>query len=225
MHNLEAMSEAARYNGWLAKLIERYAPPDAHTEALDFGAGLGTFTKALTVRFDTVHAVEPCPEYWPALSATSALLHKSVGDVPQASIDYAISLNVLEHIDDDHSALRDIHDTLVGGGRLFLYVPARPEIFSAMDTLVGHVRRYRRAELMSKLRAAGFVVEHARYADVLGYFASWLFKISRAGGALNPVAIRLYDRFAFPLSRFLDSAGASRVVGKNLVVVATKGAL
>ena len=71
-------------------------------------------------------------------------------------------------------ALRAVYRCLRPGGRFYLYVPAFPLLFSAMDRKVGHHRRYRLAGLTSQLQRAGFRVLRARYADSLGFFATLL---------------------------------------------------
>ena len=127
---------------------------------------------------------------------------------------------MLEHIEDDLAALVELGRCLKSDGRLLLYVPAFDLLYSPMDARVGHFRRYRRRSLAEKLEQAGFRVDVARYADSLGFFATLVYKaVGDASGALDPRAVRTYDRWLFPLSRLLDRA-LGGLVGKNLLVVA-----
>jgi SAM-dependent methyltransferase len=66
--------------------------------------------------------------------------------------------DVLEHLDDDRGTLAWLASILEPGGVLVLTVPAHPFLFDEMDVLAFHRRRYRRAELGEKLRAAGLEV-------------------------------------------------------------------
>ena len=133
-----------------------------------------------------------------------------------------VFLNVLEHIEDDAAALRELHRKLVPGGRLLVYVPAFQVLYTSMDRKVGHLRRYTRATLIAAVTAAGFAVEHSRYADSLGFFATLVFKLfGNARGTLDRHGIRLYDRRVFPLSRALDAL-VSPLFGKNVLLVAVK---
>jgi len=131
------------------------------------------------------------------------------------------SLNVLEHIEDDDSALRDLFTVLQPGGRLILYVPAFSLLFSEMDRRVGHFRRYRARTLRGQAEAAGFRVVECRYVDSLGFLAAFVYRMLGRDGNLNERSISLYDRFVFPASRILDRA-VSKWWGKNLLLVATR---
>lgn len=66
--------------------------------------------------------------------------------------------DVLEHLDDDEGTLRWLFAILAPGGVLALTVPAHPILFGEVDRLACHRRRYRRDELLLKLRRAGFQV-------------------------------------------------------------------
>jgi len=71
--------------------------------------------------------------------------------------------DTLEHVEDDTRALRMCWQALKPDGHLILTVPAYRSLRTSFDDFVSHKRRYARAELASKLRAAGFVIERASY--------------------------------------------------------------
>lgn len=68
------------------------------------------------------------------------------------------AFDVLEHIEDDEAALREMHRVLKAGGGAMIAVPQHPALWSISDELAHHQRRYRRGELEQKLSAAGFEV-------------------------------------------------------------------
>jgi len=136
------------------------------------------------------------------------------------SIDYVYTLNVLEHVPDDEALARTVFSRLRHGGRLFIFVPAFPILWSRLDDYVEHQRRYRRGPTVAMLRRVGFVLERARYADCLGFFAALVFGRG-ANAEISPRSIWLYDRFLFPVSRFLDPI-LGRFFGKNLAVICRK---
>lgn len=214
------MLEARRYNAFLAGLITRHAPGDGRW--LDFGAGVGLFVIPLKQAGRDVMAVEIDPLQAAAIAAAGVPTVSSLEEVEDASLGYVYTLNVLEHISDDALALRLIHRKLQPGGRLFIYVPAFQRLYSTMDTLVGHVRRYEKASLRAEVERAGFVFEGASYADSLGYVASLVYKwLPGRDGTITPRSVAFYDRWLFPLSRALDRL-TSRWLGKNIYLVARK---
>lgn len=79
-----------------------------------------------------------------------------------SSLDLVTSLDTLEHIEDDEQALSEIARVVKPGGHGLFTVPAHPWMMSAHDRALHHVRRYRRSELLEKVRAAGFTVRKLR---------------------------------------------------------------
>ncbi len=83
------------------------------------------------------------------------------------AMDLVVAFDVLEHIDDDDAAVREIHRVLRPGGVALIAVPVDPRLWSAHDEAVGHVRRYTRSELLDLFNRNGFVIERARSWNVL----------------------------------------------------------
>lgn len=220
VENLEAMGEAERYNRFLVDLILRHR--SGIGPALDFGAGSGTFAALLRERGLTVRCFEP-DGHLQSLIAEQGL--EVIGDsaaIADGSVDYVYSLNVLEHIRDDRAALKEIHRMLRPGGRLLLYVPAYPVLYSSMDERVGHFRRYRRAPLSDRVRETGLSVESSAYADSVGFLAALVYRfLGDRSGSISGRQVRIYDRFVFPVSRALDHV-CGKAFGKNVYLVAVK---
>ncbi len=217
--NLEAMKAAKNYNHWLAGLVGENIPSGAG-KIVDFGAGNGMLARMLQAKTGkSVLCVEPAENMRPYLGGLKSV--SSLAEISDNSQDFVYSLNVLEHIEDDCRVLMQLFQKLRPGGRIILYVPAFPCLYSSMDKAVGHFRRYRRAELIDKVQSVGFTVEYCRYADFAGWFAAGLFKLLPGrNGALKPGAVRLYDSLVFPLSRAADVLTGGRLLGKNLILSA-----
>ncbi|MCE5249480.1 class I SAM-dependent methyltransferase [bacterium] len=83
--------------------------------------------------------------------------------------DLVLSLDVLEHIDDDDSILRFYHSALTSGGNLILHVPAyhRRWFFFRWKQnfdVEGHVRPgYLMENITEKVRNAGFTISEHHY--------------------------------------------------------------
>jgi SAM-dependent methyltransferase len=220
--NLEVMREAENYNRYLRSLVERHAA--GAQRVIDFGAGSGTFAIPCAAAGLDVTAVEPDDRLRAILAAAGMAAVSAASALPNEAFQYAYTLNVLEHIEADVDALQILRTKLVPGGRLFVYVPAFPVLFTSMDAKVGHVRRYTRTTLRASLTAAGFEIRSIRYADSLGFAATLLFRAIDSGrGDVNRRLLRVYDRLVFPLSRALDTV-THRWFGKNLLALAVKPA-
>lgn len=219
--NLEAMKQATRYNRFLLDLIRDNA---TGKQVLDHGAGAGTFAIPINQGELNVLCMEPDEQLRQALLTSGLDAVSSLEDIPDSSVDYAYTLNVLEHIQDDRDAIANLFRCLKPGGRLLVYVPAFQLIYSRMDDHVGHFRRYRRGAMATSLREAGFEVDSARYVDSLGFFATLVYKlIGNRSGSVSPGSVAFYDSFIFPLSRLLDILSFGSF-GKNLLVLTTKPA-
>jgi 2-polyprenyl-3-methyl-5-hydroxy-6-metoxy-1,4-benzoquinol methylase len=100
--------------------------------------------------------------------------------LPSESFDLVICLHILEHIPDDHAAMRELHRIIRRDGIVIVDVPfnRRDEAFEPATTdpqerlrLLGqhdHVRLYGRSDLRRRLQAAGFDVSVNRAAGALG---------------------------------------------------------
>lgn len=218
--NLEVMQEAVNYNRYLLDTVRRHAPRTG--KVLDFGAGSGQFAVPLAGLGMDITALEPDETLQRRLRAQGLRAVGSTQEIPDSSLDYIYTLNVLEHIEDDASTLRTLHAKLTPHGKLLIYVPAFPVLYTSMDAKVGHVRRYTRETLTSRVAAAGFRIERVAYADSVGFFATLVFKaIGNQDGSVSVRALKLYDRLIFPISRALDLM-TQRWFGKNLLLACTK---
>ena len=92
----------------------------------------------------------------------------------------AICANVLEHVDDDIGALRNIHSVLQSGGTVVVLVPHDPAIYGSFDRVLQHRRRYTKAELREKMEQAGF--------DIRGIFE--FNRVTRPGWIVNACVLK-----------------------------------
>jgi SAM-dependent methyltransferase len=217
---LQALDRATNYNALLLDLILRSAC--GRRRMLDFGSGIGTFSKLLRRTGIDVVCVEPDAYLSNTLASEGFPVLRALDQVPDSSFEFIFTLNVLEHIEDDRATLCQLAAKLTEHGRLLVYVPAFECLWTNLDDKVKHYRRYRRADLESLARFAGLSVRESRYVDSVGFVAAFGFKIfGNKRGYLSTRAIALYDRYAVPPSRVLDPL-LGRVLGKNVYVIALK---
>jgi SAM-dependent methyltransferase len=142
----------------------------ARARILDAGCGSGRNMVELA-RHGTVTGVE--------LSQTSVCLarERGVGEVIEGSVldmpfsadsfDLAASLDVIEHLEDDLGALRELRRTVTPGGSLLVTVPAYPWLWSGHDEINHHFRRYTRRSLQSVAEQAGWEQVRTTYFNSL----------------------------------------------------------
>jgi len=217
---LQALDRASNYNALLLDLILRSAR--GRRRMLDFGAGIGTFSKLLRRKGIDVVCVEPDVYLSDALAREGFPTFRDLDQVPDGSFEFIFALNVLEHIEDDRAMLNRLGAKLRKEGGLLVYVPAFNCLWTSLDDKVKHYRRYRRAGLERLTHSVGLSVRKSRYVDSLGFFAALGFKIlGNKHGRLSGRAITLYDHYVVPPSRALDAL-LGRLLGKNVYVVALK---
>jgi glycosyltransferase involved in cell wall biosynthesis len=140
-------------------------------------------------------------------------------ELKQFGADTIVCTNVLEHIEDDRRALKNMFDLLQPGGRLLLLVPAHPALFCHIDENLGHYRRYRLDELCEKVRDAGFAVEKRFYFNSLGalgwFVAGKLFRSQE----IHPSYLWL-QKVLLPLGHLLDRLHLP--LGLSAVVIGRK---
>jgi 2-polyprenyl-3-methyl-5-hydroxy-6-metoxy-1,4-benzoquinol methylase len=160
------MAQARHFNRWMAETIA----PFIRGNVLEIGAGIGNLTEFLSPRAQHYLALDTEEEHLSALrerlgkQPNLETLYSDAAD-PAAfrrlreRFDTVIALNVLEHIPDDKTTLRNIFDSLRPGGRAIILVPQCKMAFGSLDEVLEHQRRYSRHELIGKLRAVGFRIE------------------------------------------------------------------
>jgi SAM-dependent methyltransferase len=187
--NLEAMGAAVQYQAAMRRLVMAALGLRAGTDVLDFGAGRGDYAVALQ---RDVGAAVTCLEpdralhraYPPGLPVIAELV-----DLAPRSVGRVYSLNVFEHIEDDVGALRQLAARCQPGARVFILVPANPKLWTAMDTLVGHRRRYTPRTLRAMAEAAGLTIHSEGWFDRTGYLATRAYQLlQRLAGSARPRA-------------------------------------
>ncbi len=192
---------------------------------LDFGAGIGS----LAIEWVAQNGLIPdCIEIDP----TQAQIIKDRGfacfsDVNKLQKKYEAiyTSNVLEHIENDEQTIKDLYMCLKPGGRLAIYVPAFMCLWSQMDELAGHYRRYSRNELCQKVSLAGFKILSYHYVDSIGFLAWFYLRLkgyNRGDSIASKKSLKFFDRILYPISHLFDLLGCRYFFGKNIFLMAEK---
>jgi SAM-dependent methyltransferase len=219
----EALRAAANYR---KALLSEFSPFLAG-DVIEVGAGVGQFSELLLScsKVRQLTSVEPdaafCRQYREGIKG-SILVQGTVADLPPATTaDAIVSVNVLEHIEQDQRELSTYSQLLkVRNGALCLFVPARQEIYAPLDKDFGHFRRYSKGELREKLLRAGFDIVRLNYFNFVGYFAWWFIFCVLRNRTFKPASVRCFDKLIFPAVHFVESRIVRPPFGQSLLAIA-----
>jgi SAM-dependent methyltransferase len=77
------------------------------------------------------------------------------------AFDLVCALDIIEHVDDEDSALSELSRVAESGATLLISMPLHPSLWTSFDDLVGHKRRYEPTCLLAKLAQQNFVIERS----------------------------------------------------------------
>ncbi|MBA3351201.1 MAG: methyltransferase domain-containing protein [Blastocatellia bacterium] len=140
------------------------------------------------------------------------------------------AFDVLEHVHDDEQVLREMWAAVRTGGGIIVTVPQHTLLWSMVDEVAGHVRRYRARDLVEKISRTGFkVVRVTSFVSLLlpPMMVSRLrqrkagSRVAQEEFALGRFANSILERI-LDMERGLIRLGVSFPVGGSLLVVAVK---
>ncbi len=218
----EAGAGMPRYRRFQHDLIA----PHCGRSVLEVGAGLGEFAEQLR-GLDRLVVSDVDPE-------AVAVLRRRFADRPEVEVarmdverglvldrpvETVITINTLEHIEDDAEALRSLARLVEPGGNVVAFVPGYEQLYGDFDRRVGHVRRYTPATLRASFTAAGLEPTTVRPVNLLGGLAWWLAVRRGGAGSPDPRLVAVYDRMVVPVTRAIE--GVVRVpFGQSVLGVA-----
>jgi SAM-dependent methyltransferase len=176
---LDRLNRAPRFTRWMADVVR----PFVGDRVLEIGAGTGNMSVHLMPR-SIYWATDVNPyylNYLESLRPTRPYLYVGHTDGMKASsfpvgqdFDTVVCLNVIEHLPDDISALRNIRECLTDSGRAIVLVPFGPGLYGSLDKILGHRRRYTEEQLTEVAQQAGFQVDQIIKFNRPGVPAWWL---------------------------------------------------
>jgi len=159
--------------------ISKRRPPESSV-MLDIGCSSGYMIRDLRQRFPraAVMGADSVREPLEKLSASMPgvpLLQFNLVEcpLPDACVDVVVLLNVLEHIEDDAAAAKQVYRVLRPGGIAVVEVPYGPHLFDVYDRQLLHFRRYTTGEIEGIFRRAGFEIPEISH---LGFFLYPFFR-------------------------------------------------
>jgi SAM-dependent methyltransferase len=220
---------------------------------LDLGAGAGRHSFALLRKGADVVALDYSMAEMESVAGMFAAMREA-GEVPEsasclavrgdayrlpfpdASFDKVIAAEVLEHLPDDERAFAELDRVLKPGGALAVTVPrwfpekvcwALSDAYHEVEG--GHVRIYRRAQIMERLRAVKLSPYASHHAHAL-HAPYWWLKCAVGVDNEDSRMVKAYHRMLVwdimkgPKTTRIGESLLNPVLGKSLVVYAAKRA-
>jgi hypothetical protein len=223
---LEVAQSAVNYRKWLARLTYPYLGDNP----LEFGSGIGDYAKEwlqlgcrrLTVSEHSPTRITVLHDQFlnsPNITVRQIDIEKITNtDAGYSSI---VSLNVIEHLENDGAALRGAHNALMLGGYFVAFTPAFPLLMSKFDKAVGHHRRYTKKTARALLVNNGFDIVKIEYVNSLGWLA-WLvgmriLKITPR----DSLVLKIWDKIVIPVVSKFES-WISPPFGQSILIVGQK---
>lgn len=158
------LERVRRFNLWVGDTLRPYIGD----RVLEIGAGIGTLTNQFIPRAFYV-ASDINPYYLNYLSSYSfgkPYLHVLNIDASnpdhfrglEGQFDTVLMINVLEHVPDQQTALKNLWSALEPGGRALILAPQHPKLYGTLDEALERSERYTAANLERSLTEAGFRV-------------------------------------------------------------------
>ena len=198
LYILESLRRAMGFNRWMLSQFQQYLG----NHIMEAGCGIGNFTQLL-LGYDRLVCVDNDPFY-------VEMIRHRFGHLDNFSVesmdltdprqfdefrhqpDTIISLNVVEHLENDEEVLSNMNRILQPGGHCVILVPAHMWLFSKCDETLGHYRRYSHDELANRMTEAGFelcAVKSFNSFGVFGWYVNKLLKRSH----LSPFQMRVFE--------------------------------
>lgn len=164
----------------LRALLKKYLPgADTARDILDAGCGTG-INLALLAEFGRVTGVDSSEEAirFCQMRNESQVRLASIEHLPfeEETFEVITALDVLEHIEDDRQAMRELSRVCKTGGYMLVTVPVFPSLWGDHDEINQHVRRYEPARMIQLLENNGFAIEHRSFMNTWLFPAAWVWR-------------------------------------------------
>lgn len=168
-------------NSIIKNFIQAIIPQPSGLKYLEIGCGTGFvlsyLEKKIGLKVTGIDINQEGLDY--ARKRTKALLIKgSIDDINGLNNQYDLVglFDVLEHVDNEEFFLKTCRKFLKTNGLIFITVPADMKLYTTIDKLSGHKKRYTREELSSLINKAGFKVIKTTYFGLMLYLPLYFYR-------------------------------------------------
>lgn len=159
--------------GLILKSLRHYVP--IHARILDAGSGNGSMSIRIgKAGYRDILGID-FSEAFVAYAGNRAKKERLDGviqfqkgnllelDIESDYFNAVVSGEVLEHLEDDHQAVKEYKRVLKNGGFCIITVPAHPHLWDKNDEWAGHFRRYTKIQLLQLFVKNGFEIIRCTY--------------------------------------------------------------
>jgi SAM-dependent methyltransferase len=225
---LASIAAADAFNHWMYTGIR----PFLKSPVLEVGSGIGNISAFCISDGHTIFLSDLRKEYCDTLANKFASEKNIIGIAPidltaesfeskyvnhLGKYKSIFALNVIEHIEDDTKAMRNLKKMLEPEGIVAILVPAYPWLFSRFDTELGHYRRYTSKTLNSLLERGGFAVNESFYFNAVGILGWFIFGKVLKRKQIREGQMKLYNALV-PVIKIIDAV-LLRKIGLSVVAI------
>lgn len=227
--NLTTMAESHNFNEWMYQEIL----PGLKGDILEIGSGLGVFSEKIIKDFpdSLITLSEISNEYVKDLKNKFSQKNVTIFEldlnkkedyekIGHNKFDSIFALNVLEHVEHDTFALKQLYQMLKPNGNLIILVPGHKFLYNVIDRQVAHFRRYTKKELTQKINSSNFKILKIFQFNVLGILGWYVNGNILKKSSVNSSATKIFDKIV-PIEKIIEKIFAKKI-GLSIICFATK---
>ena len=228
---LEAIRNAIHFNKWMYEQVSVWMKNDI----LEVGSGIGNLSEFFIEKGASISLSDIRKSYCNVLEKRfpDHIKKNPVRNVDLVAEDFsskyadligtfdsAFALNVVEHIENDKLALKNLYSLLKSNGNLVILVPAHPALYNKIDKSLHHYKRYTKSGIEKVILDAGFKVTQTKGFNALGIPAWWISGTLFRSTQIRHSEMYLYDKMV-PLAQLIDWL-LGKSIGLSLITFAQK---
>lgn len=227
-YSLLLLSERFNYNHWIYDNIQSFIGDNI----LEVGAGIGNITDFIIFK-KKLTLIDINQDYVDYLNAKYSFRDKSnfialrvdiqnIKSSPLADkkFDTIISLNIIEHLENDLQAIKNMSSLLDIGGKLIILVPALKTLYGSMDISFDHLHRYNRKDLKLLINGQNLEIVKFYYMNFLGLLGWFINGRILKKKELPVKQTKIFDKLV-PFISFAEKI-IKPPLGQSLILIAQK---
>jgi len=231
LDTLKVISEAQQFNRWMYQTIKPFCKGDI----LEIGSGIGNISSFFINEKFVISLSDIRKNYCDILKEkfTASPNVKGVVEIDLVdnqfedtyrqyieSYDTVFALNVVEHISNDHCAIKNCRNLLKANGHIIILVPAYQKLYNRLDIELEHYRRYTCSSLQDIIHKNGFEIIHKQYFNFMGIFGWFISGSLQKNQTIPKNQMNLYNSMV-PIFKIIDKILLNNI-GLSAIVVGRK---